>query len=93
MLRIVFLLLLVLGLLWWFGKARGRPSSARPPEPGVARLRPAPAPRPWCAARIAACTCHQADAIAGDEPSGAAPAALFCSEAHRRLGPVEEPRA
>lgn len=92
MLRFVLLLLLVLGLLWWFGKARGRPSSVRPPEPDA---QPAAGTGPQAMVRCAHCGLHlpQADAIAGDEPSGAAPAALYCSEAHRRLGPVEEPRA
>ena len=92
MLRIVFLLLLVLGLLWWFGKARGRPSSARPPEPDA---QPAAGAGPQAMVRCAHCGLHlpQVDAIAGDQPSGDQPAALYCSEAHRRLGPVEEPRA
>ena len=88
MMRIVFLVLLVLGLIWWFGRGGGRPAGpAPPPNP--------PGPDPQAMVRCAHCGLHLplSDAVRDEAATGDEPARLYCGEAHRLLGPLEEPRA
>lgn len=71
------LVLVVVGLVVWLLTARAR-TGGRPP--GADRDRPAP---PQSMARCAHCGLHLPAADAVVEGSR-----VYCSEAHRRLGPV-----
>jgi uncharacterized protein len=88
--RLVLLLALVLGLLWWFGKGRRRVSDrpldvASPPAPPVVD----PGADLPTMVRCAHCGVHLPRA----EALGDAHGQLFCGEAHRQLGPARDGQA
>lgn len=88
--RLVLLLALVLGLMWWFGKGRRRVTdrpqdAASPPATPVA----SPGPDLQTMVRCAHCGVHlpRADALADAHDQ------LFCGEAHRQLGAARDGEA
>lgn len=83
--RLVLVLALVWGLLWWFGKGRRRVRGESQAADRAAAPPPAGTAAPQAMVRCARCGVHlpQADALAD------ATGQLFCGEAHRQRGAAE----